>query len=141
MKTTTLIRATHASARKIAVAALLLAVACTDANGPTAASSSTRGPNLAASVALPSAGAAIEDALDRITPTLSDERAATSVQLALENVLGALSQPGPGSPDAAVEGAEAVLLAYARAGDYANGDAPQLDAIALALATVRGQRR
>lgn len=83
------------------------------------------------------ATAAIEDVLDRVFPALSDDAVARGLRTAVEAVLDALSRKDGAAAENAVERAEQLLDVYARTVDNANGDAADLDAIALALASVR----
>jgi hypothetical protein len=119
------------------VVGLLVALACTDVEAPTASAIPGGAANAVAVAATAAVSAGIEDALDRVAPTLTDERAAKPLQMALENLIDALSQNGTAAATAALERAEGALNAYAFAVGPDSGDAADLDVIALALARVR----
>ena len=115
------------------VAGLLVALACTDAEAPIPVDAAN-----AVGVATTAAvSAGIEDALDRIAPALTDERAAKALQMALENLIEALSQQAAEPAMAALERAERTLDAYSLTIASDRGDGADLDAIALALTRVR----
>ena len=84
-----------------------------------------------------SRSAAIEDALDRVFPALSDTDRAAGLRVAVAAVLDALVRRDDTVASAAIDGAEHLLDVYARAVGTENGDAADLDAIALALAHAR----
>ena len=125
--------------RLTAVAGLLVALACTDGDVPTATPIPVAPANAVAVGTMAAASAGVEDALDRISPALTDDRAAKPLQLALESLINALSQQSSAPATAALERAEGTLSAYALAVGPGSGDAAELDAIALALARVRAQ--
>lgn len=81
--------------------------------------------------------APIEDALNRAFPALSDDAAAAGLRTAVEAVLDALSRKDDAAASDAIARAEDLLDVYARAVGPENGDAADLDAIALALASAR----
>jgi hypothetical protein len=83
------------------------------------------------------AASAIDDALDRLTPALTDDRAAKPLQMALESLIEAIARQDVTPATAALQRAEAALNAYALAVGPTSGDGADLDAIALALMRVR----
>ena len=119
------------------VAGLVVALACTDAEAPTASPIPVDAANAVGVATTAAVSAGIEDALDRIAPALTDERAAKALQMALENLIEALSQQGAEPAMAALERAERTLDAYSLTIASDSGDGADLDAIALALTRVR----
>lgn len=122
--------------RLTTVAGLLVALGCTDVEPPTAVPTPVGTAN-AIAVGTVAVATAIEDALDRVAPVLTDERAAKPLQMALENLIDALAGQGTTPAMAALERAEGTLNAYALAVGPDSGDVAELDVIALALAEVR----
>ena len=137
MSTPSLGRVTRTrQSRLTPVAGLLLVLGCTDVGPPTAVPTRVATASAVAVGTVPVASA-IEDALDRITPALTDDRAAKPLQMALESLIEAVARQDVTSATAALERAEATLNAYALAVGPTSGDGADLDAIALALMRVR----
>ena len=124
--------------RLIALFAALVLAGCQD-QSPTAIESRSAptggASHSAVSVDPQTVRSAIDDAVDRIVPALSDAAAARKVGAALKGLQQALQSgnaaDGPALASVALEAAER----YATLG---NGDAAEVDAIRLALAVVIG---
>lgn len=78
---------------------------------------------------------AIDDALDRLVPGLSDEAAGRQVGAALRGLQQALASGRAADNSGAVDAAQAAVERYASLG---TDDAAEVDAIRLAIATVIG---
>jgi hypothetical protein len=128
----------HARIGWLLISPVLLAwLGCADVTEP------VDPPNAYAAAALaqvlpPDAGGAIEDALDRVLPAMSEGAGSKGLETALAALLEALSHGAPGAAMAFVESAERALEEFARGVEYADGDAVHIDVIALALVGVRG---
>lgn len=139
MSTPSLGRVTRTRQNRLtAVAGVLLALGCADLGPPTAVPTRVATAS-AVAVGTVAVASAIEDALDRITPVLADEPAAKPLRMALESLIDVLSQQGVAPATAALERVEQTLDAYSLAVGPDSGDAAEQDAIALAVARVRGQ--
>jgi hypothetical protein len=114
------------------VAGLAALLACADGATAPALRTAAGPPRTAALAATVPTSVAIEDALDRIFPALGDDADARGLRSAVEAVLDALSRRDNTATANAIERAEQLLNVYTRVG---NGDAADLDAIALALAS------
>jgi hypothetical protein len=131
----------HARVRfgRLLITPLLLAwLGCTDVTEPVAHTRTT----VAAAVAqdaTPVGAVAIEDALDRVLPAMSDGAGSKGLETALAALLEALARREPTAAMAAVESAERALDGFARGAGNAGGDAVHIDVIALALAGVRAR--
>ena len=115
------------------LAGLTVLLACADGATAPQLRTAAGSPTTAALAATVPTSVAIEDALDRIFPALGDDADARGLRSAVEAVLDALSRRDNTATANAIERAEQLLNVYARVG---NGDAADLDAIALALASV-----